>query len=81
VPPLGSITVYASGVLEDCKVYIDDRLVDSGALPVANREVASGSHRVKLKCARGDTDDQTVNVPPHQNVSTRFGANTPLRLR
>jgi hypothetical protein len=81
VPPLGSITVYASGVLEDCKVYIDDRLVDSGALPIANREVASGPHRVKLKCDRGDTDDQTVTVPPHQNVSTRFGANTPLRLR
>ncbi len=81
VPPLGSITVYASGVLEDCKVYIDDRLVDSGALPVANREVASGPHRVKLKCAGGDTVDQTVTVPPQQNVSTRFGANTPLRLR
>jgi hypothetical protein len=81
VPPLGSITVYASGALEDCKVYIDDRLVDSGALPIANREVASGPHRVKLKCDRGDTDDQTVTVPPLQNVSTRFGANTPLRLR
>ena len=80
-PPLGSITVYASGTLEDCKVYIDDRLVDSGSLPIANREIASGPHRVKLKCARGDTDAQIVDVLPRQNVSTRFAANTPLRLR
>jgi hypothetical protein len=81
VPPLGSITVYAAGVLEDCKVYIDDRIVDSGSLPVTNREIASGAHRVQLKCTRGDTDAQVVSVPPRNGFTTRFGANTPLRLR
>jgi len=80
-PPLGTITVYAAGVLEDCKVYIDDRIVDSGSLPITNREIASGAHRVQLKCARGDTDAQAVTVPPRQGFTTRFGANTPLRLR
>jgi serine/threonine protein kinase len=80
-PPLGTITVYAAGVLEDCKVYIDDRIVDSGSLPITNREIASGAHRVQLKCTRGDTDAQTVTVPPREGFTTRFGANTPLRLR
>jgi serine/threonine protein kinase len=81
VPPLGSISVYASGVLEDCKVYIDERIVDSGSFPVANREISSGTHRVKLVCSRGETDPQTVTVLPHQNASTRFPASTPMRPR
>jgi hypothetical protein len=80
-PPLGSITIYASGVLEDCKVLIDDRIVDSGSLPVVNREIASGPHRVKLSCSRGDTDAQSVDVLPYQNASTRFPASTALRPR
>jgi hypothetical protein len=80
-PPLGSITVYASGALEDCKVHIDDRIVDSGSLPVASRQVASGAHRVKLSCSRGETDAQTLYVPPHQNAATRFPASTPVRPR
>jgi serine/threonine-protein kinase len=80
-PPLGSITIYASGTLEDCKVFIDDRIVDSGSFPVANREIASGTHRVKLSCSRGETDAQTVNVPSHQNASTRFPGSTPVRPR
>jgi len=81
-PPLGSITVYASGALEDCKVFIDDRIVDSGSFPVANREIASGVHRVKLNCSsRGETDAQIVNILSRQNTSTRFPANTPVRPR
>jgi hypothetical protein len=80
-PPLGSITVYASGALEDCKVFIDDRIVDSGSLPVANREIASGPHRVKLNCIRGETDPRVVDVLAHQNASVLFPANTPLRPR
>ncbi len=80
-PPLGTITVYASGALEDCKVFIDDRIVDSGSFPVANREIASGVHRVKLSCSRGETDPQTVNIVSRQNTSTLFPANTPVRPR
>jgi hypothetical protein len=73
--------VYASGALEDCKVFIDDRVVDSGSFPVANREIASGPHRVKLNCSRGETDPQLVDVPPHENAFTRFPASTPVRPR
>jgi hypothetical protein len=62
-------------------VYIDERVVDSGSFPVANREIASGTHRVKLSCSRGETDPQTVTVLPHQNASTRFPASTPMRPR
>jgi hypothetical protein len=80
-PPLGSISVYAAGALEDCKVLIDDRLVDSGSLPVADRQIASGSHRVRLRCSRGDTDAQPVTVLPGQGVSARFPASTPVRPR
>jgi hypothetical protein len=80
-PPLGSITVYASGALEDCRVFIDDRILDSGSLPILNRDIASGAHRVKLSCTRGETDAQTINVLPHQNASTRFPASTPVRPR
>jgi serine/threonine protein kinase len=80
-PPLGSITVYASGALEDCKVFIDDRIVDAGSLPIANRAIASGAHRVKLSCSRGETDAQQVTVLPHQSASARFPASTPVRPR
>jgi hypothetical protein len=80
-PPLGSVTVYATGPLEDCKVFIDDRIVDSGSFPVANREIASGQHRVKLRCRQGDTDPHVIDVPPHQNASTRFPVTTPVRPR
>ena len=78
-PPLGSISVYASGMLEDCKVYLDDRLVDAGSIPVANRRVASGSHRVQLRCDRGDTDPQPVKIGANQDVAARFPKDTPLR--
>ena len=78
-PPLGSISVYASGMLEDCKVYLDDRLVDAGSIPVANRRVASGSHRVQLRCDRGDTDPQPVNIGANQDVAAKFPKDTPLR--
>ena len=78
-PPLGSISVYASGILEDCKVYLDDRLVDAGSIPVANRRVASGNHRVQLRCDRGDTDPQPVKIGANQDVAAKFPKDTPLR--
>jgi hypothetical protein len=78
-PPLGSISVYATGMLEDCKVYLDARLVDAGSIPVANRRVASGSHRVQLRCARGDTDPQVVTIRADQDASALFPKDTPLR--
>ncbi len=81
VPPMGTITVYASGPLEDCKVFIDDRIVDAGSLPVTSRPIASGAHRVKLRCSHGDTDAQTLYVRPNQNAATRFPASAPVRPR
>jgi serine/threonine protein kinase len=79
--PLGSISIYAVGPLEDCKVFIDEQIVDAGSFPVANRPIASGTHNVKLRCVAGDTDGRVVTVPPYQSVSTRFPANTYLRPR
>jgi hypothetical protein len=80
-PPLGSITISAAGALAECRVLIDDRLVDGGALPVSNRAIASGVHRVRLTCGGGDSDAQSVTILPQQNSVVRFAADTPLTPR
>jgi hypothetical protein len=80
-PALGKLTVYASGALEECKVLIGDRLVDTGSLPVVGRQIASGTHSVRLRCPAGDTDPVVVTVLPNQDASTRFPSTTPLRQR
>jgi len=80
-PPLGTVTITADGALADCKVFINDRLVDGGSLPVSNRAVASGVHRVRLNCANGNTDMRTVTVLPKQNSALRFTSDTPVAPR
>jgi serine/threonine-protein kinase len=80
-PPLGSITIAGAGPMAECRALIDDRLVDGGALPVSNRAIASGVHRVRLSCAGSDTESQTVTILPQQNSVVRFGADAPLTPR
>jgi hypothetical protein len=77
-PPLGTVTITAVGALAGCKAFIDGRIVDGGSLPVSNRSIASGVHRVRLSCSNGDTDAQTVIVLPHQSSAVRFTADTPV---
>jgi len=76
---LGSLSVYASGPLEDCKVYVDNRLVDKGGLPLTHRQMASGVHQVQLRCRTGNTDLKAVAIPANQDVAAQFPIDTPLR--
>jgi serine/threonine-protein kinase len=78
-PPLGTITVHASGPLEECRVSIDG--VDAGPQPLSSRPIVIGAHRVKLVCRGGDTDPDTVYVTANKNTQTRFPANRPVRPR
>ena len=80
-PALGTVTITAVSLLADCKAFINDRMVDGGTLPVTNRAIASGVHRVRLTCANGDTSTQTVTILPRQNSAVRFAADTPVTPR
>jgi hypothetical protein len=80
-PPLGSISITVAGALAGCRALIDDRLVDGGALPVSNRSIASGVHRVRLTCDSGDTDAQSVTILPQQHSVVRFGSDAALAPR
>jgi hypothetical protein len=77
-PPLGTVTITAAGALADCRVFINGRQVDGGTLPVSNRAIASGAHRVRLSCTSGDTEPQSVVVLPRQSSALRFAADTPV---
>ncbi len=77
-PPLGTVTIAAVGALAECRVLINGRLVDGGSLPVSNRAIASGVHRVRLSCSNGDTEPQSVVVLPRQSSALRFAADTPV---
>ena len=50
--------------LETCKVSIDDREI--GYPPIAERQVAAGTHRVGLLCPDGNDRTVTVSVDPGQ---------------
>jgi len=76
-PPLGSVTVTGVGALANCQVFINDRLVDGGTLPVSSRAIASGVHRVRLSCSSGETQTRTVTVLPHQNSAVQFAPEAP----
>ncbi len=76
-PPLGSVTITAVGALANCQVFINDRMVDGGTLPVSSRAIASGVHRVRLSCGSGETQTRTVTVLPHQNSAVQFAPEAP----
>ena len=76
-PPLGSVTITAVGALANCQVFINDRIVDGGTLPVSSRAIASGVHRVRLNCSSGETQTRTVTVLPHQNSAVQFAPEAP----
>ena len=76
-PPLGSVTITADGALADCRVFINDRIVDGGTLPVANLAIASGVHRVRLGCSNGDSFVRSVTVLPRQGSAVRFTPDEP----
>jgi serine/threonine-protein kinase len=80
-PPLGSISIAVAGPLAGCRALIDDRLVDGGALPVSNRSIASGVHRVRLTCDSGDTEAQSITILPQQHSVVRFGSDAAVAPR
>jgi serine/threonine-protein kinase len=80
-PPLGTVTITAEGALTDCRVFINDRMVDGGSLPVSNRAIASGVHRVRLTCSNGDALVRSVTVLPRQGSAVRFTPDAPVTPR
>jgi eukaryotic-like serine/threonine-protein kinase len=62
VPEAGRLAIRTP--LETCKVSIDDREI--GYPPIAERQVAAGTHRVALICPDGNNKTATVAVSPGQ---------------
>jgi hypothetical protein len=62
VPEPGRLAVRTP--LETCKVSIDDQEI--GYPPIAERQVAAGTHRVALLCPDGNDKTATVSVSPGQ---------------
>ena len=77
-PRLGAVTITAAGALAACRALVNDRVVDGGALPVSNRAIASGVHRVRLSCDTGDTDARSITILPRQGSAVHFTADTPV---
>jgi hypothetical protein len=73
------VTLVEGGIVQvsSCQVFINDRMVDGGTLPVSSRAIASGVHRVRLSCGSGETQTRTVTVLPHQNSAVQFAPEAP----
>ena len=60
VPEAGFLSIRTHD--ETCTVLVGDR--DLGVPPIAEQRVASGTHRVSLRCPDGSTRGTTVTLRP-----------------
>jgi len=68
LPAPGKLTVLSQ--VETCTVSVDG--LDLGPVPIPSKTIASGAHKVTLKCADGRTETQPVTVPPGDKAQVTF---------